>query len=329
MPRRVERVGLIGLGKHGLRYARHITADLPDLTLAAVARRDAAQFDAIRALGAAPFADYRTMITEARLDALIAVVPPTLHLDVVRAATEAGLPLLLEKPAAPNLADGRAMLDLLRRRPIPLMVAQTLRWNATVRAMLAARERIGPVRSLCFTQRFEPSPLDWLDDPYRSGGGMILHTGVHAFDLCGLLSGHAADSVTCQMQSIRTRRTEDNFAATIALGGGAALATVICSRVAGGRNGHVEVSGERGTLLGDHVLGRAALVVGSTVEPLPVAAGVATVREAVRDFTGAVRRGVPPPVSLADGLRAVAVVDACYAAARGGGPAPVERLADD
>src|SRR4051794_5024965 len=75
-PRRVERIGLIGLGKHGRRYARHITEDLPDLTLAAIARRDAAQLDALRAVGAAAFSDYRAMIAEARLDAVIAVVPP-------------------------------------------------------------------------------------------------------------------------------------------------------------------------------------------------------------------------------------------------------------
>jgi predicted dehydrogenase len=322
----MERIGLIGLGKHGMRYARHITAELPDLTLAAVARRDAGQHDAVRALGATPYADYRAMIAEARLDALIAVVPPTLHLDIVRAAAAAGLPLLLEKPAAPNLADGRAMLEVVRARPIPLMVAQTLRWNAAVRAMCTARERIGVVRSLSFTQRFEPSPLDWLDDPQRSGGGMTLHTGVHAFDLCRLLSGYEADRVTCQMQRIRTQRTEDNFAATIELGGGAALATVICSRVAGGRNGHVEVAGERGTLFGDHVLGRAELVVGTRVEPLPLAANAPTVREVVRDFVDAVRREAPMPVPLSEGLRAVAVVDACYAAARDGGAAPVEAL---
>lgn len=322
----MARIGLIGLGKHGMRYARHITADLPDLTLAAVARRDAAQLDAVRALGAAPYADYRTMIAEARLDALIAVVPPTLHLDIVRTAAAAGVPLLLEKPAAPNLADGRAMLAALRQRPIPVMVAQTLRWNAVVRAMLAARARIGAVRSLSFTQRFEPSPLDWLDDPQRSGGGMTLHTGVHAFDLCRLLSGLEADRVTCQMRAIRTRHTEDNFAATLELGGGAALATVICSRVAGGRNGHVEVAGERGTLIGDHVLGHAALVVGTTVEPLPVAPAVATVREVVREFIAAVRAARLPPVPLTEGLRAVAIVDACYAAARGGGAAAVATL---
>lgn len=325
-PRHVERIGLIGLGKHGVRYARHITGELPDLHLTAIARRDAGRLDAARAFGAVAFTDYRTMIAEAGLDALIAVVPPTLHLDIVRAAAAAGLPLLLEKPAAPTLADGRAMLAVLRQQPIPVMVAQTLRYNAVVRAMLAARARVGRVRSLSFTQRFEPSPLDWLDDPLRSGGGMTLHTGVHAFDLCRLLSGLEVDRVTCQMQAIRTRQTEDNVAVTLELGGGAALATVACARVAGGRNGHVEVAGEGGTLVGDHVLGTAALVVGAAVEPLPVAPGVATVREVVRDFVAALRAGAPPPIPLAEGLRAVAIVDACYASARGGGAAPVAAL---
>jgi hypothetical protein len=50
------------------------------------------------------------------------------------------------------------------------------------------------------------------------------------------------DRVSCRMQSIRTRNTEDNFAA---LGSAAARRWPRgLFRIAGGRNGHVEVSGE-------------------------------------------------------------------------------------
>jgi predicted dehydrogenase len=129
------------------------------------------------------------------------------------------------------------------------------------------------------------------------------------------------------MQAIHTRHTEDNFVATIALGGDAALATVACSRAAGGRNGHVEVAGELGTLLGDHVHGCAWLVVGTAVEPLPVEAALPTVREVVRDFVAALRADAPMPIPIDEGLRAVAVADACYAAARSGRVAPVEPIA--
>ena len=33
-------MGLIGVGRHGLRYATHIARDLPDVRLVAIARRD-------------------------------------------------------------------------------------------------------------------------------------------------------------------------------------------------------------------------------------------------------------------------------------------------
>ena len=86
------------------------------------------------------------------------------------------------------------------------------------------------------------------------------------------------------------------------------------------------MAGERGTLLGDHVLGHAALVVGTHVEPLPVAGSLPTVREVIRDFVAALRTDAPMPIPLDEGLRAIAVVDACYAAARDRRHAAVEAL---
>jgi myo-inositol 2-dehydrogenase / D-chiro-inositol 1-dehydrogenase len=170
--------------------------------------------------------------------------------------------------------------------------------------------------------------LGWLDDPGQAGGGVVLQTGVHAFDLMRVLSGLAPEAVSCQTQTIHTRSTEDNFVATVRLGGGAALATVSCARTAGARNGHIELSGERGTLIGDHVLNRAYKVVGTTMHTLPLGEPVATVREALRDFVETLRAGAAMPITLVDGLRAVAVADACYAAARSGQVAAVETVED-
>ena len=107
-PRQVRRIGLIGVGKHGARYARHIRDEAPDLELAAIARRDADKAAAsARELGARAYTDYRELIERGGVDALIVVVPPTLHVDIVRCAARAGVPVLLEKPAAPSLAAGR------------------------------------------------------------------------------------------------------------------------------------------------------------------------------------------------------------------------------
>jgi predicted dehydrogenase len=232
--------------------------------------------------------------------------------------------LLIEKPAAPSLHEGAEMLKTLRARPVPVMVAQTLRYNAVVGALRRLLSEIGRVHAVTLSQRFEPSPLAWLDDPSVSGGGMTLHTGVHLFDLLRLFTARDPESVTCQMQRVHTKRTEDIFAATVQIAAPATLATVSCARTAGGRGGHIELAGERGTLIGDHVLHQASRVVGTKREEIAIGPPVPTVREAIHDFTRAVRGGTSMPIPLTEGLRAVAVVDACYAAARTGGEARVD-----
>jgi predicted dehydrogenase len=323
------RIGLIGAGKHGARYIRHIREDCPGVEIAAITRRDPAKLRATAdEFGAKACSSYRELIAGGGLDAVIAVVPPTLHFDIVREAARAGLPVLLEKPAAPNLGVGREMLAVLEKHPVPVMVAQTLRYNGVVRRLLQERESIGTIHAITLSQRFEKSPLAWLDEPLVSGGGITLHTGVHLFDLLRVLAGSETVRVTCQMQRIHTKQTEDSFAATAWLGQGQALATVSCARTAPGRSGHIELAGENGTLVADHVLRYAKRVLGTRVEDLDVGPPVATVHRVVEDFVAAVRGGKPMPVPLVEGLRAVAAVDACYAAATHGRIAEVEPLRD-
>lgn len=320
------RLGLIGTGKHGGRYARHIVQDLTDeVRLVAIARRDAEAGERqARELGCRYHADYRDLIASPEVDAVVVVVPPTLHREICAAIAAARKPALFEKPAAPTVADARAMLAQAASAGVPMMVAQTLRYNGVVRALLAAREEIGRVHSVRLSQRFEPSPLGWIDDPRVSGGGMILHTGVHSFDLLRLFAGEVR-SVSCDADHIVTRDTEDNWVAGLRLESGA-LASIAGSRATRSRSGPIEIAGAEGLLQGDHVLGTAARIVGTTVTPLPVGPPAATVREIVRDFAAALRDGREMPIPLLEGARAVAIADACYRAWRERRAVDVERV---
>src|SRR5512144_239950 len=81
--REIRRIGLIGVGKHGARDARHVGEE-PDLELTAIARRDAGKLAAAaQELGARPYSDYRELIAGGAVDAVIAVVPSVLHPDIV------------------------------------------------------------------------------------------------------------------------------------------------------------------------------------------------------------------------------------------------------
>src|SRR5438094_302874 len=101
-------VGLIGTGKHGQRYARHIRADVPELTLAALSRRDPARGrEQARALGCRFHDDWAALVADPAVEAVIAVVPPTLHPALAAAVAAARKPFLVEKPLAPTAAAAR------------------------------------------------------------------------------------------------------------------------------------------------------------------------------------------------------------------------------
>src|SRR5689334_14459538 len=176
-------IGIVGAGKHGERYLRHVVADVPAARLVAIARRDTVRGEAqARSYGCRFYADAERLIDDPDVDAVVLVVPPTLNVALARRAAAAGKALLVEKPLATTLADCRAIAAAVATSGITAMVAHTLRFNAVVAAVRAEVPTIGPLHAAVITQRFEPSKLAWLDTRAVAGGGIIVHTGVHSFD---------------------------------------------------------------------------------------------------------------------------------------------------
>jgi len=317
-------VGLIGAGKHGRRYAQHIGGDVPELRLAAMSRRDAEAGAAqAREFGCAFHADWRTLVADPAVEAVIAVVPPTLHPDIAAAVAAAQKPLLIEKPLAPTAAAAREIVRTLRAAGVPTLMAHTLRWNTVVQALRDRLPSIAPLRALWLNQRFEPSRLDWLDDPARAGAGIILHTGVHSFDLVRFLTGAEVRRVWCRAARIDTTRTEDNFMALLELDGSDVQVAVNGSRSTAGRSGLIDLAGARGQLVGDHALGFAYAIRALDRTPIPLGDMAPTVREALQAFAALLIDGRKPSAEIEDGARAVSIAEACLRSAAAGG-APVD-----
>ena len=318
-------IGIIGLGRHGMRYAKHVLEGLPNARLAGFTRRDTNQA-AIQSkeLGAPAYEHYRQLIAAPDVDALVVVVPPILHPEIMRNAAESGKPVLLEKPAALNLEDGRRIRDVVEKHNIPVMVAQTMRYNETVTTIKAEMPRVGRLHSIRLSQRFEPSPTSWIYDP-SAGGGTMLHTGVHGFDLVRFLTGQEVHRVSAEVSTAGRGPFEDNFSAVLQLSDNA-IGTLSGSRVTAGRTGAIEVAGDAGQIVADHVLRTAVFINGSSVTPIPLPPPAPTVAMTLKDFVTAVETGEAMPITLLDGLRAVALVDASYQAARTGHAVPVDAL---
>ncbi len=317
-------LGIIGTGKHGARYLAHV-ADVPALRLAAITRRDRAAGERqAREHGCRFHTDAEALIADPAVDAVVLVVPPTANLRFALATAAAKKALLIEKPLAPTVAECRRIADAVATAGVTAMVAHTLRFNHVVGALRAALPSIGDLHAAVLSQRFEPSSLPWLDRRAEAGGGMILHTGVHSFDLLRFLTGRDATRVAAASSAVTTRDTEDNFTATIEMAGGL-LAAIGGSRATRGRSGAIELAGRDGQLVGDHVHGFAARVVGTTRTPLTLAAPVMTVAATLAELAAALAARRTPAITLADGAASVALAEACYRAIASGRSEPVER----
>jgi predicted dehydrogenase len=65
--------------------------------------------------GAKGYDDYRSLLEDKTLDAVVIATPDHLHADIMIAAVEAGKDVYLEKPLATNVEDGFRMLDAEKR----------------------------------------------------------------------------------------------------------------------------------------------------------------------------------------------------------------------
>jgi len=316
-------IGLVGLGRHGSRYARHLLEGIPECHLAAVSRRDVGAGRAFAERHGLLFVpDWRDLVTREEVEAVVVVTPPALNRGICLAAVRAGKPLLIEKPLALTVAEAREMVRAAREAGVTLMTAQTLRFTPVLARLRERLADVGSLEYLVLTMRADRPPHRWLGDPSQAGGGVLLEIGIHLLDLIRFLTGAEAVEAVADLAQRHTSRVEDLAQARFRLSSGI-FCYVEVSRVSGGRVCRVEAVGRAGQLIADvdrSLLTRIEGRVVAETEAVPDQPTVGTVLEA---FAMSLTTGAPVPVSGEDGLRAVAMADACYRAAREGKPVPI------
>src|SRR4051812_6644814 len=134
------RVAVIGAG---FGSAVHIPAllSIPEFDVVAVCSRrpERAHLAAAHHGIKRAVADYRELVRDPDIDALVIATPPYLHHGMVIAALEAGKHLLCEKPMAKSLAESRDMQKIADRVGVAAMVNHEFRF---VPARARAKELI-------------------------------------------------------------------------------------------------------------------------------------------------------------------------------------------
>jgi predicted dehydrogenase len=304
-------VGLIGLGRHGLRYARHLLEPSSPARLVAVCRRDQAQGTAFaRQHGLRFYADFRELIADPGVQAVIVVTPPSLNRDICLESVRRGKPLMIEKPLATNGDTASEMVQAADAANVPLMTAHTLRFDSAVQALKAARSSVEPRRYLVLTNRTEPRGD--LDVRGYGGRGVLLEIGIHLLDLVRFLTEEEVSEVRCETDV--TGQPESHAWARLKTQRGFTCLLDV-SRVAAGRVSRAEWLGEKGQLLAEWSAHRFSVISGTAGRTDQAVPDAPTVVATLHSFVSAVEEGRPVPITGRDGQRAVALADACYRSA--------------
>lgn len=317
---------MIGVGRHGLRYARHILQDLPAASLKAVCRRDPRRgFDLPGAESVTLYGRAQSLIDDPSVEAVIVVTPPIFTREICRLAVQARKPLLIEKPLAASATDAEAMVSAARQAGVPLMTAQTMRFDSTIQEMRRRRQQIGRSERLVLTSHIEmrETALGHADGYGKRGA--LLEIGVHMLDLVRFLTGEEVGEVRCTMDRLPPASPETTVSAELTTQEGTTCLLDI-ARVPEGRVGRAEWIGSQGRLQADWVGRRLRWVGGADSQEWEIPPSQ-TVLAALAAFVQAVQHRAPMPITGDDGYRAVEIAEACYrSAAAGGAPLIVPRI---
>jgi predicted dehydrogenase len=203
------RIGIIGTSGWSDMYFLPILSRYERADLAAICGRNQERAGEMAAKYHIPqvFSDYRRMIDEAQLEALVIATPDDLHYEMVIAALDARLHILCEKPLANNAEHARQMFDKAETAGLKHMVNHTWRWTPQIQYIkhLIGECYLGQVYQANFRFAFgwrNQRDYNWIHDADRSNG-VIGSTGAHMIDMARWLIGDVTSisaSLTTQVE---------------------------------------------------------------------------------------------------------------------------------
>lgn len=190
------RIGIISFAHiHAHGYAAGLQSMAPEVELAGIYDDDAARGKTVAENLGVPFFDQCGALLD-ECDGVVVTSENSKHKDFVLAAAEKQKYVLCEKPIAPTLADGRAMIEAFKGKNNQLMIAFPCRYSVPIRRAveIVQQGKLGRIFALKGTNR-GTMPGDWFCQPELSGGGAVIDHTVHVIDVWRWMLGKEPVSV--------------------------------------------------------------------------------------------------------------------------------------
>jgi inositol 2-dehydrogenase len=193
--------GLIGVGRMGANLARHLAYTVDSANLVAIADPNQQQLSEMRPLfeSVDTYSDYNKLLDRSDLDAVVIATPTNTHVEVVKAAAQAGKHIFTEKPLALTLERCDEAIAAVEANGVKLHVGFMRRFDP---AYVAAKRKIdaGAIGNpVLFKSIGRDSWRPTIEFARReNSGGLMMDMGIHDFDLARWLMGSEVVRVYCE-----------------------------------------------------------------------------------------------------------------------------------
>jgi len=211
------------------------------------------------------FTDYRDLLALDAIDVVTLCLPNHLHSQVTVDAAAAGKHVICEKPLCMNLAEADRMIEACRAAGVKLMYAEELCFTPKyVRAKgLIDEGAIGKLYMIKQSEKHDGPHSPWFWDVEKSGGGVTLDMGCHAFEFFRWVLGKPkALSVYADMGTYVHRdktRGDDNAVIIVNFEGDVTCVAEESWAKKGGMDDRSEFYGSEGVIYADLLQGNALL----------------------------------------------------------------------
>jgi predicted dehydrogenase len=298
--------------------------------VAGIASRDRSRAEeAAKRLGVPKaYGSYEEMLADPEIDAVYNPLPNQLHVPVSIQAAEAGKHVLCEKPIGLNAEDARKLLAARDRTGVIIgeafMVQSHPQWLRTIE--LVRSGRIGELRLAIGAFGYYNDNLSNIRNIRECGGGGLMDVGCYPIKTSRMVFGEEPSRVAGTLVRNPQTGVDTLTSAILEYPSGHCVfscATLVAgnqSMVFHGTKGRIEIEVPFNARAGGASViriddGRDPFGGGRTVEEIAPCDQYTLQGDA---FSRAIRDGTPPPVSLEDSVRNMAVIDAVFRAAESG-----------
>ena len=339
------RIAVAGAGTIGLAQIRVLRASTSCELAAVVDPSPAAQTHA-DAAGVPLFKSLAELLAKARPDAVVLATPNPLHVPQGLECIEARLPMLLEKPIAPTVAEALQLVAAVDRARAKVLIGHH-RAHSPIMAKardVVASGMLGQLVAVMGSATFLKPDHYFTDAPWRRepGGGPILLNMIHEVHNLRMLCGEIVAVQAFSSNATRGFAVEDTVAINLRFASGALGSFMLSDSAASARSWEQTarenpaypsyddedcyvISGTNGSLSVPTMRLKTYPRVEDRSWWKPFEVGVVgmvrddPLKHQMEHFGAVVRGEAEPLVSARDGLANLRVTEAIAAAARAGG----------